>query len=400
MWNYAYTVPENKKVRVIVHTDCKNEADDQYAVAHHLMTPRFDVKGFVAGHFWKNPQQYGELGTAQASYDEIIKVMDLMGLKDQYPVKLGAPRALEDEHTPIDSEGARFIIEEAMKDDKRPLYIACQGAITDVASALLMKPEIAERMTVIWIGGADYPKGGFEFNLMMDINAVNVVFSSKVPVWQVPMSLYKVMAVSLAELQLKVRPCGKIGKYLFEQLVDFNHVAAKYEMDWLTRYEHGEFFSKDSIKLDESLRYSTGLGRPVYGGGGIMPDLFVPVDTTDVTRYFLEVSGRNILFRYTLEYADRHRDALNAVKTIPELQALLDADKELMNDFIRYAARNGVQPDYKDIARSRKLIEAQLRAYIGRNTPLNEAGFYVNIYPIDPVMLRAVEVLKTQNDHD
>ena len=238
MWNYEYTVPENKKVRVIVHTDCKNEADDQYAVAHHLMTPRFDVKGLVAGHFWKNPQQYGELGTAQASYDEIIKVMDLMGLKDQYPVKLGAPRGLEDEKTPIDSEGARLIIEEAMKDDKRPLYIACQGAVTDVASALLMKPEIADRMTVIWIGGGDYPKGGFEFNLMMDILAVNVIFSSKVPVWQVPMSLYKVMAVSLAELQLKVRPCGEIGKYLFEQMVDFNHVAAKYDMAW----PHGEIW--------------------------------------------------------------------------------------------------------------------------------------------------------------
>ena len=238
MWNYEYTVPANKKVRVIVHTDCKNEADDQYAVAHHLMTPRFDVKGLVAGHFWKNPQQYGELGTAQASYDEIIKVMDLMGLKDQYPVKLGAPRGLEDEKTPIDSEGARLIIEEAMKDDKRPLYIACQGAVTDVASALLMKPEIADRMTVIWIGGGDYPKGGFEFNLMMDVHAVNVIFSSKVPVWQVPMSLYKVMAVSLAELQLKVRPCGEIGKYLFEQMVDFNHVAAKYEMAW----PHGEIW--------------------------------------------------------------------------------------------------------------------------------------------------------------
>ena len=238
MWNYEYTVPENKKVRVIVHTDCKNEADDQYAVAHHLMTPRFDVKGLVAGHFWKNPQQYGELGTAQASYDEIIKVMDLMGLKDQYPVKLGAPRGLEDEKTPIDSEGARLIIEEAMKDDKRPLYIACQGAVTDVASALLMKPEIADRMTVIWIGGGDYPKGGFEFNLMMDIHAVNVIFSSKVPVWQIPMSLYKVMAVSLAELQLKVRPCGEIGKYLFEQMVDFNHVAAKYDMAW----PHGEIW--------------------------------------------------------------------------------------------------------------------------------------------------------------
>lgn len=238
MWNYAYTVPENKKVRVIVHTDCKNEADDQFAVAHHLMTPRFDVKGLVAGHFWKNPQSYGELGTAQASYDEIIKVMDLMGVKDQYPVKMGAPRALEDEHTPIDSEGAQLIIEEAMKDDDRPLYIACQGAVTDVASALLMKPEIAKRMTVIWIGGGDYPKGGFEFNLMMDINAVNVIFSSKVPVWQVPMSLYKVMAVSLAELQLKVYPCGELGKYLFEQMVDFNHFAAKYEMAW----PHGEIW--------------------------------------------------------------------------------------------------------------------------------------------------------------
>lgn len=238
MWNYEYTVPENKKVRVIVHTDCKNEADDQYAVAHHLMTPRFDIKGLVAGHFWKNPQQYGELGTAQASYDEILKVMDLMGVKDQYPVKMGAPRGLEDEKTPIDSEGARLIIEEAMKDDKRPLYIACQGAVTDVASALLMKPEIAERMTVIWIGGGDYPKGGFEFNLMMDIHAVNVIFSSKVPVWQIPMSLYKVMAVSLAELQLKVRPCGEIGKYLFKQMVDFNRVAAKYDMAW----PHGEIW--------------------------------------------------------------------------------------------------------------------------------------------------------------
>ena len=179
-----------------------------------------------------------------------------------------------------------------------------------------------------------------------------------------------------------------------------NGDALGYEEDLWNRYRHNEFFSADSIHFDDSLRKVTPGGKVVYGGGGIMPDLFVPVDTTDVTRYFLEVSGRNILFRYTLEYADRHRDALNAVKTIPELQALLDADKELMNDFIRYAARNGVQPDYRDIARSRKLIEAQLRAYIGRNTPLNEAGFYVNIYPIDPVMLRAVEVLKTQNDHD
>lgn len=229
---YAFKVPENKKIRVIVHTDCKNEADDQFAVAHHLMTPRFDVRGIVAAHFWKNPQEYGELGTAQASYDEVLKVLDLMDLSGTVPVALGAPKALDDEFTPIDSEGAQLIINEAMKDEKRPLYLCCQGSLTDVASALLMKPEIADRMTVIWVGGADYPKGGFEFNLMMDQNAVNVVFSSKVEVWQIPMSLYKIMAVSLSELQLKVYPCGKIGKYLFEQMTAFNEYAATYDMLW------------------------------------------------------------------------------------------------------------------------------------------------------------------------
>ena len=230
--NYTFSVPDNKRVRMIVSTDCKNEADDQFALAHHLMTPMFIMKGIVPCHFNMFSRDYGDGHTAQASMDEVNKVLDLMDLQGVCPVCKGSEFPMKDEQTPAVSEGAKLILEEAMKDDSHPLFIACQGALTDVASALLMKPEIAERMTVIWIGGADYPKGGFEFNLMMDINAVNVVFSSKVPVWQVPMSLYKVMAVSLAELQLKVRPCGKIGKYLFEQLVDFNHVAAKYEMDW------------------------------------------------------------------------------------------------------------------------------------------------------------------------
>ena len=140
--------------------------------------------------------------------------------------------------------------------------------------------------------------------------------------------------------------------------------------------------------------YATRGGRKVYDGGGIMPDVFIPADTTDVTKYFVEVSGRNILYRYTIEYADRHREALNAVKTIDELQALLDSDKTLVDDFVRYAARKGVAPRYGDIARSRRLIEAQLRAYIGRNTTLEDNGFYANIYPVDNVIVRAIGILK------
>ena len=167
-----------------------------------------------------------------------------------------------------------------------------------------------------------------------------------------------------------------------------------YEEDIWNRYKNNEFFSADSIHFADSLKRTTPGGKVVYGGGGIMPDVFIPADTTDVTKYFIEVSGRNILYRYTIEYADRHREALDAVQTIGDLQALLDSDKTLVDDFVRYAARKGVAPCYGDIARSRRLIEAQLRAYIGRNTKLEDNGFYANIYPVDNVIVRAVGILK------
>ncbi len=177
-----------------------------------------------------------------------------------------------------------------------------------------------------------------------------------------------------------------------------NGDGESYEMDLWNRYEHNELFSADSIRFADSLRFTTPKGRTVYGGGGIMPDIFVPVDTTDLSPYFIQVSGRNILYRYTIEYADRHRERLEAVRTLPELQAALDGDRTLVEDFIRYAARKGVAPVRGDIARSRRLIEAQLRAYIGRNTVLEDIGFYANIHPVDPVITRAIEVLKQEEN--
>ncbi len=175
---------------------------------------------------------------------------------------------------------------------------------------------------------------------------------------------------------------------------------ASYEEDLWNRYRNNEYFSADSIHFADSLRRVTPGGKVVYGGGGIMPDVFVPADTTDVTKYFIEVAGRNILYRYTIEYADRHREALNAVRTLDELQRLLDSDRTLVEDFIRYAARQGVAPRYGDIARSRRLIEAQLRAYIGRNTALEDNGFYINIQPVDNVVTRALGILNESKNDD
>ena len=170
-----------------------------------------------------------------------------------------------------------------------------------------------------------------------------------------------------------------------------------YEMDMVRRYNNNEFFSQDSIHFADSLKFTTPAGKTVYGGGGIMPDLFVPMDTTDITKYYIEVTGRNILYRYTIEYADAHREALNGVRTMGELTALLDADKGLFDDFVRYAARKGVKPVPSEISRSRKIMEAQLRAYIGRNTPLEDDGFYYNIFPVDNVVQEALRLLARES---
>ena len=241
MWKYKYHVPEEKQVRLLIYTDCANEADDQYAVAHALMTPKFDVTGIIAAHFDMNTRRedapYAQGSTAKLSYDEVMRVLDKMGLAGQYSVAMGAAEPLESEDTPIVSQGAQMIIEEAMKEDDRPLFIGCQGSITDLASAIILKPEICERMTAIWIGGGDYPEGGFEFNLMQDVHAANVLFSSQMPVWQIPMKVYKTLSVSLAELQYKVAPCGEIGKYLFENMVALNEKLAS-----IPHWPHGELW--------------------------------------------------------------------------------------------------------------------------------------------------------------
>ena len=172
--------------------------------------------------------------------------------------------------------------------------------------------------------------------------------------------------------------------------------AEEYEADILNRYLHNEVFSADSIVFNDSLRFVTEGGKVVYGGGGIMPDIFVPIDTVGVTDYYAEVMNKNILYRYTLDYVDKHRSKVNKLTTIAELTAFLDSDPSLVDDFIRYAEREGVRTTRKEIEASRELLLAELRAYIGRNTPLEDAGFYVNIYPIDNTLLSAVKELEEE----
>ena len=166
-----------------------------------------------------------------------------------------------------------------------------------------------------------------------------------------------------------------------------------YRMDLVNRINHHELFSKDSIHLDKSKKYHTSGGRVVYGGGGIMPDIFIPVDTTKVSDFYNKVWDANILYRYTLDYADRNRAKLDNITSLADLDTVLD-DNELITEFLDYAERHGVTAQMGDLEKSRKVLLSQIRAYIGRNTLDDESGYYYNIYPIDDVMLRAVNELK------
>lgn len=212
-------VPETAKIRVIVSTDAKNEADDQFAIMHHLLTPQFDIRGIVAAHFeMKFP---GSGTTMEESYQEILRVLEAAQI-DDIPVLRGCQFPLSEETDQPVSEGTEMIIREALREDWRPLFVAVQGALTDVAAALNRCPDIAERTTVVWIGGGPYPTGRMEFNLLQDIKAARAVFRSPVPVWQIPQNVYSQVEVTFAELARRVRPCGSAGKYLYDQIEQYN----------------------------------------------------------------------------------------------------------------------------------------------------------------------------------
>ncbi len=227
--DYQFKVPEQKMVRVITDTDAKNEADDQFAIVQTLLSPKLDNVGFIGAHFGTQCPN-----SMERSYHELETIFDKMQFPKENMIFHGAPHALPNKNTPVDSEGAQLIIREAMKDDPRPLYVTFLGPLTDMASALLMEPRIASRLTVIWIGGAPYPDGGSEYNMNNDIVAANVVFRSQVSMWQVPQNVYQTMNVSLAELEYRVRPCGAIGRYLCDQLDAHAHEPGPANSDFRT----------------------------------------------------------------------------------------------------------------------------------------------------------------------
>ena len=167
---------------------------------------------------------------------------------------------------------------------------------------------------------------------------------------------------------------------------------SEYELDLLTRYEHGEFFSADSIKQDETEVYHTRLGRPVYGGGGIMSDIFVPQDTTGMTSYFRMAANRGLIIRYTFDYTDQNRSTLQKYDTPEKMEAYLKG-QNLLNKFAAWAEKKGLKRRNNLMMKSRRLFEMSLYGNIIYNM-LGMEAYVEYLNESDKTVLKAVEILE------
>ena len=167
--------------------------------------------------------------------------------------------------------------------------------------------------------------------------------------------------------------------------------SENYEKDLLNRFEHGEFDSQDSIHVNDSIKYKTIYGRTVYGGGGIMPDIFVPRDTSAYSPYLTQVVNNGIIHQFAFKYSDENRELLSKFKSAKSLLLYLKKD-DILNKFIEFATSKGIKARPVYINVSRKEILNSLYANITRNI-LGDKAFYPIALMNDETFLKAVEIL-------
>jgi inosine-uridine nucleoside N-ribohydrolase len=203
--------PPGEKIRVIIDTDAACEIDDQYAIALAILSQeRFEIEGFVAAHF-------GDAGGAdgiEKSAQVIQHVLEKAGFDDRFPVKRGSD-PFQYSKVPAESEGVDFILECAFApEEDRPLWIISLGACTDVASAYLKRPEIAEKVIVFWHGRTRWPDKAWNFNVYNDLKAARVLFSSDLPLVLFDTGTY--LRCPMEESKARIRPHGELGRYLHD----------------------------------------------------------------------------------------------------------------------------------------------------------------------------------------
>jgi inosine-uridine nucleoside N-ribohydrolase len=221
------SVPESR-VDVVLDTDAYNEIDDQYAIAYLLKSKeKLNTKAIYAAPFFNSNSVSPEDGM-EKSYNEILKIISLLG--EKVDVFKGSDRYLDNENTPVISPAAQDLAERVKNySPQNPLYVVAIGAITNIASAILLNPEIAENAVVIWLGGhALHYHDTKEFNMYQDVAAARVVMQSGVPFVQLPcMGVVNQFAVSKQELEFWLKGKNDLADYLAENTINAAESYAK-----------------------------------------------------------------------------------------------------------------------------------------------------------------------------
>ena len=216
-----------KPIDMVLDTDAYNEIDDQYAISYAIAAEKLNLKALYAAPF-DNPLSSGPADGMEKSYQEIHNLLRLMGR--EMPVFRGSTAFLTDEKTPVDSPAVQDLIERAMGYTwENPLYVVAIGAITNIASALLVRPEIADRIVVVWLGGhtLEWP-GNAEFNLRQDVAAARVVYDSGAPLVLLPcMGVVHAFATTEPELNHWLRGKNALCDYLVDHTVEAANEYAK-----------------------------------------------------------------------------------------------------------------------------------------------------------------------------
>lgn len=225
-WPWLSSAPSAPRLRVIIDNDFAGDPDDLYQLVHHLLSPSVDVRGIICSHLPAGDDLYGGADSADRARRVVQRFAEVLRIELSEYLYTGSNSALAARSEPRDSEAARFIVAEAMRDEPglAPLFYAAGGGLTDLASAYLLEPAIAERLTVVWIGGPEHDGLGLppphahdpEYNLGIDVAAAQVVFNdSALPLWLVPRSTYRQCLVSDVELRRRVATLGEVGAYLY-----------------------------------------------------------------------------------------------------------------------------------------------------------------------------------------
>lgn len=216
------------RARVIIDNDFSGDPDDLFQLVHHLLSPSVEIPLIVASHLRADDPFDASDRQARNAAAIVHDVFARMGLDAAHVVAAGSDVALANRTTPQPAPAVDAIIAEALRDDvATPLFYVAGGGLTDLASAYLREPRIADRMTVVWIGGAEHeglavpPPDSMpiEYNLLIDVAAAQVVFEdSALPIWQVPRDVYRQCLVSDAELRLRVAATGPLGRHLYDEV--------------------------------------------------------------------------------------------------------------------------------------------------------------------------------------